>query len=1234
MAWELPFCLAMKRQFPFFLAASTFFVLLFNFSVNAQVYTATDYYYNNFDGGQLGSGITSIGGSAGLSISSNSTNNLATASGYCLQSSGNNVPSAYQFSFIGNNTNLDNENFGWEWTFIYKNSTNTADKSDVITTGQNSWKYWFLSTGSFSNPNTGYYLTQDGSNLALRWRYDNDPWGNRYNQLINFNMSSLGTGWENKTYAIRVQRIKRQGQFVWHLFVDEYTATVKEATTDRGDAYHGTLNTYANSGLHINSTTAGRFKFDEIKMYSMKLQVYGANAAANGISNPLYANQQNAIIYGLQFQTRGYFDIYQFKVDLTGNITSIIDRNTVKINKSIDGVFGNADDTFLVTLASGNVFDSAIQYYGSASSPFARFWSLGAADGSTLTAGYLFLSANVLANPNFNNSFAVTGVSLLQGASNSDNYTNTSGTVSNSAATPSASGKIYDWIGGTNSWSTASNWSLADNTTPSTAPTGNDFVRIGVNKSFTQMPTISASAAVGNLTIGGANGNAPAITINSGVTLTVNGGFVNSRASSIKGTGNLVLVGNWTSSGGKINLTDEGVLLQFNSANDQTIKDEGSDSGNGVVFGNVTFTGGATKTLTGPGKFAVAVEKFLTMGANTTLQSNGLLTLKSNANGSASIAAIPSNASIRGSVTVEKYIQGGNKNMWRTNRLLSSPVYDNTSSFTNANVDGGRKYSFTQFIDDMLITGVGGAANGFDVNSTNETSAWTYIGAFTPIPNINTSLNVGRGAFIYYRGDRTNATGKFTAPYVDAESLVMTFQGTLTQQSVTVPLTGTNLLGNPYAATIDWLAVTKTANVGSVIKIWNPKNRQYSVFNGEYGINDGSRYIGSGQAFFVQLTNSSSGSVTFTEASKVSAVNQSSATFNKLMAVEPSNLGVVTMEGGDNPVYVEPATKMRVQLSRDNTENGDETLIILRRGELATVAGFDVERSGGEAVFLSSLSAEGKKMAINYMPHISEISSFKLGVDASNNGSYTFSFNLEDMPIGYEAKLKDNYLNNITDIVEGFEYNFTVDRSKSASFGNGRFEVLLTPVTTLPVVISNFSGVKKSEGALLSWKTSSEINNDHFEILRADDTQQYVSIGKVMPNTSGNYNFLDKSPVAGNNYYKLVQVDLDGKANTYKERVAIKFDLDKTTGNEVVVYPTLVQSTFTLKYNGSLTSNNYLINITDASGKEVYSVKAGKDEIINGAKGELSMVPPGVYFVTLVDTVTSKKLGAKKLIRK
>ena len=1202
----------MKRQFPFLLAVSTFLISVFAFSVNAQVYTATDYYYNNFDGGQLGSGITQTSTGASLAVS----NSSPISGAYSLSSTGSGSAGTYKIAAVNSGTALGNETFGWEWTFNYKNTQSTVDAS-------NTWKYWLVRESDQSS-SSGCYITQIGNRLSLIF-YLNEY--NTWSFQVPVDLVA------NKTYAIRVQRLKQHGG--WVIYMDDAALAVDGAYTQRVATgwYPSGGATYNSSLIELTSASAGRFAFDELKMYSMKLQVVGANASSNGISNPLYAGQQNAVIYGLQFQTRGYFDIYQFKVDLSGSITSIIDRATVKIKKSIDSFFGNADDTQLVSL--DDIFDAAIQYYGNANNPFARFWSVGAADGSVGNGGYLFLSANVLSTANNSNTFAVTGAPLLQGASSGSNYSGTSGTVVNPTTPASASGKVYDWIGATPVWSSNTNWRLPDNSTPATAPTANDFVRIGVNKTYTQMPTIATSTTIGNLTIGGTNGNTPTITVNSNATLTINGAFTNSRASNISGSGNLVLVGNWTTSGGKINLTSGTVGITFNSANNQLIQDNGSDAGNGVMFGNVTFTGGATKTLSGTGKFAVAINKFLTIGANTILQTSGILTLKSSADGAASVAAIPSTSSIRGLVTVEKYIQGGNKNMWRTNRQLSSPVYDNTGSFTNADVDGGRKYSFTQFIDDILITGSGGAANGFDVNATNEPSAWTFAGSFIPVTNVNTSVNVGRGIFVFYRGDRSNISAKVTSPYVDPESTVMTFKGNLTQQNVTVSLTATSLLGNPYAATIDWLAVTKTANVGTVVKIWNPKNRQYSVFNGEYGVNDGSRYIGSGQAFFVLSSGSSSpATVTFTEASKVSAANQSSAVFNRLMSVGSSNLDASTMEGSDNPVTIEPAAKLRVQLLRDNTENSDETLVILRRGELATVAGYDVERSGGEAVFLSSLSAEGKKMAINYLPQVSEVPSLKLGVDVANNGNYTFTFNLEDLPTGYEAKLKDNYLNSITDIREGVEYSFVVDRSKAASFGNTRFEVLLAPITTLPVVITNFSGAKKADGVLLNWKTSSESNNSYFEIFRADDTQQYTSIGKVMPNSSGNYNLLDKSPLAGNNYYKLVQVDVDGKATTYTERVAIKFDLNKTVASDVVVYPTQVQSTFTLKYNGSLTSNNYLINITDASGKEVYSIKAGKEEIINGAKGELSTVPTGVYFVTLLDTTTSKKIGATKLIKK
>lgn len=1077
MECVLTFHSIMKSQNTLLFIVSTLALSFSTMLSYAQVYTATNYYYNNFDGGQLGAEISPTGASSALAVSSNGANNLAVENGYCLTTSGNNLPGTYQFSFLPNNTNLNDETFGWEWTFIYKNNSNTADQSDVIGVGQNSWKYWFLSTGSFANPSTGYYLTQDGSSLSLRWRYDNEPWGNRYNNLVNFDLSSLGTGWANKTYAVRVQRLKRQGQYVWHLFVDEYTANVREARTERGGtgAYHSTLGSYTttNSGLHINATTAGRFKFDELKMYSMKLEISSANEPANGISSPLYNSQKDAVIYGLKMMSRGLFDISSIVLDasVSANDKGLNDiLENLRLFKSTDDYFGNADDALVSSL---NVEWRAVR--GESFPQKSRLFTVGSADGSLLPGGYYGIKADVKTNAPSGVTFSFTNIDKIGSEDAQLNYKGTPGVIIGSTVSPAINnGNVYDWIAGVGSWNTLENWKLANGSNPSVLPGPNDLVRIG-NASSNAKPTVSASTKVGNLMVIGTSATVPVLTIENGVTLTIGGSFRNDRSSTFSGNGTLAIEGNWNTSGGVIDLTSGSVGVNFSGTKDQSIIDEGSDSGKGVVFKNVSFSGASLKTLGGAGKISVAANGSVVMAANTTLVSSGNLTLKADATSAANVFAIPSTAAIKGQVTVERYIQGGSKDMWRTYRMFSSPVYDNTTNFINADIVGNRTYSFTQFIDDMIITGTGGSANGFDQTSSNQAGAWTYNNKYVEIPNINTSVNIGRGAYLFYRGNKNNLTGKVTSPFLDPESIVMTYKGVLNQQSVTVPLThgtsGYSLVGNPYASAVDWSKVTKTSNVSAVVRVWNPSRRQYSTYNGTDGINGGSKFIAPGQSFFVQTTNNSSPSVTFTEASKV-ASGTSTNTMSKVMSVNSGNLdktGLTGVEISGTFTEEEEPARIRVQLVRNETENADETLVVLKSGGESIFTGSDVARMGGESVFLSSQSADSKELAINYMPHISAVEKIGLTVNADNGGAYVLRFILTDIPSGYVVKLKDKLLNTLTDIAnEGTVYSLNIDKSNAATLGNGRFELQVTPPSTLPVTFTEFTGVKTNAGVALT----------------------------------------------------------------------------------------------------------------------------------------------------------------------
>jgi hypothetical protein len=63
-------------------------------------------------------------------------------------------------------------------------------------------------------------------------------------------------------------------------------------------------------------------------------------------------------------------------------------------------------------------------------------------------------------------------------------------------------------------------------------------------------------------------------------------------------------------------------------------------------------------------------------------------------------------------------------------------------------------------------------------------------------------------------------------------------------------------------------------------------------------------------------------------------------------------------------------------------------------------------------------------------------------------------------------------------------------------------------------------------------------------VLRAGEDKNFVSIAKVNGNGTKNevsdYYYTDKSPLAGNNYYQLKQVDFDGKSTIHENVVVVK----------------------------------------------------------------------------------------------
>lgn len=1309
--------------------------------VHAQVFSSTGYYYNNFNGGAVGAGITQVGTNAALNLSS--TNNLTYNAGFAWTSMGNSQAATYQLSFITANTNLDNETFGYEWTLLYKNNGGNPDNSDEITNSKNAWKYWLLAENNNLQTAKGVFLTQVGSTLYLRSKYDNSTYADHYNNLVSVDLSKISGN--NATYAIRVQRLKRNGQFVWHLYVDGYSASKTEATTDRGESYINNINYYGYSAMQVSSTTAGRFVFDEMKLYSMQINISGANDTANGITKPLIAGMQNAIIYGMRVQARGFFDMSQLRFSVSGNITQVATGN-MYLNRSTDDFFGNADDSVIAKL---DYYDGAIQNYNIKET----FYSVGNADGSLVNSAFYFITVGIKTNPNPGASFGITAITDMVSSGSQINYPNAGNVVENVQTPNVSAGKNLDWVG-----SVSSEWNLASNWSPANIPTSNDQASIGVNM-FNNQPQISSAQSVATVIFGDAKPatltiNNATLTVGSTVTaessatisgtgtLDVKGNFtispkavntINANVSTLKvgkllfnaasatsvvfnisspafsvnqaiqnlssvkgytlnldqqgslllygvtplvingnetlnlsgsvqylsntaqnvtalvsyrdvvfgGSGkktvlgnNLMVSGNWTSAGGYIDLLTNNTTLVFNGSN-QNIVDNGSDSGTGLLLKEVKFTGGGIKTLGGTGTFTVQSNGNLYIDNNSTLNAAGKLVLKSDQDYSASVAPIPQGSAITGDVIVERFVTGGSKTMYRTYRMISSPVYDNTTNFISNQGQGARTYSAKQLIESMIITGPKGLENGFDASPSNGTTVSTHNGSFVSIPKLTTPIEIGRGMYVFYRGNRSNIDDKLKSPYVDPEATTIRFKGTLNQQSITVPLNyvssdggdGFSLVGNPYASKIDWLAVERSANVKKIVRIWNPAVRQYSIFNGEDEVNGGSRYIESGQSFFVLVSDNQSPSITFTENAKVSN-STTTITAKALLNVADNELNDPSSAKTINP------SKVKVKLAKENALNEVETLIVMKTGAQSKATEEDVRSAPGEEVFLSSLSSDAVSvpMAINYMPEIQDGTKIKLSASATASGNYSLQFNLSNIPAQYEVKLSDRYLNTVTVLKEGAIYAFNIDKNIKETQGDNRFEISVNTVSTLPIKVSTFNVLKTNNGVQLKWETPEDVHEGYFEIERATDQAGFVYLTKENVKGAGAYTAMDKNPIVGMNYYRLWYVDENGNRTQVLNEQSVKYDLQKNN-LPISVFPNPVITIFTLAYNGEQSSSTYTINIYDLAGKLIDNKQVQKQQLQSGLSIDFSAKEKGVYVVKLVDAITGKHLNSAKFIK-
>ncbi len=182
----------------------------------------------------------------------------------------------------------------------------------------------------------------------------------------------------------------------------------------------------------------------------------------------------------------------------------------------------------------------------------------------------------------------------------------------------------------------------------------------------------------------------------------------------------------------------------------------------------------------------------------------------------------------------------------------------------------------------------------------------------------------------------------------------------------------------------------------------------------------------------------------------------------------------------------------------------------------------------------------------------------------------------------------------------------------SFSGGGGGFSEQSSSV--VPVELMTYKASKEYGNAVLEWATSSEVNNDFFTIERSGDGKNFEPIGKLKgmgeSYTVNEYKFIDRAPLKGINYYRLIQHDFNGQISDLGTRSLL---FESTIDVQIFPNP---NRTNVLNVNLEITGANkeYSIQITDLSGRLVHNSSLGlhADKTV-----DISDLLAGMYMVKI-----------------
>ncbi|HMU47027.1 MAG TPA: T9SS type A sorting domain-containing protein [Chitinophagaceae bacterium] len=695
--------------------------------------------------------------------------------------------------------------------------------------------------------------------------------------------------------------------------------------------------------------------------------------------------------------------------------------------------------------------------------------------------------------------------------------------------------------------------------------------------------------------------------------ITMNDADVDRNYVEITGAGTLNVLGGIT--GGDLVLANSSTV-NYNGAA-QTIR--------GVTYGNLILSGSGVKTMTGVG----TVNGSMTLSGTATATTAANFTIGSSLNvGTGTTITIPGfNITVSGTTTIDGTLEvtstAGTKTfdniIINSGGSFNSTVNENYSLTGNLQVNGSLTagtgtwtwtasgaFSGTATIDNLVVSGGGtvtltnngtltsSSLTGTDVFTQGAAGVLNYSGTTIGVSTFNAT---NAGNIVNY-----NATGAQTVRNVGHSNIYLSGSGVKTLNNFAIGL----LLSIQGSATTT--GATPNYNAAAVLEYKGSVAQTTS--NNEFG--------GTG-ANPSRLRIDNPLGVTLNAAKTINTaltlVNGELITTSTFYLNLADN---ATASGGSNSSYVSGPLR--------KTGNDPFTFPIGKSGLYSPLT-ITNPNSTSDAFEAEYMRASGSALGGITSPGLYRVSNCEYWVlDQKANGAGADDLSVTVGWFTGSGCGGNGYITDISGVTlahfntgtnmwdthggtaTGNPTTGTVTRTNVTVFSPFTLGSTIDNANPLPVKFSGIKAFEKQSGIQLDWTAYQEENVDMYEVERSADGVLFVPIGTVDSRnsvTETKYSFFDAAPLPGVSFYRLRNVDIDGKSG-YSN--IVKVSLDKSV-KSITIYPNPVRGEFISLQSSDLAKGNYSVRIMNAAGQQVYNQRFSHT---GGAINETIQLPSGM----------------------